>query len=93
MTDRVLSTGEARQAITRLQGLVDQDLLTQITNIISVCETLSQPDKWDGNLATKFRGEVPQLKSALNNAHQQLSALQKSISQINQNIMTAGGNG
>ncbi len=93
MSGRVLSTPEALSAINNLQGAVDNELLGQINAIIGLCEKLSDNNVWDGQLAAQFRGEVaPQVKTALKNAHQQLSELQKNISKINQNIMTAGGN-
>jgi uncharacterized protein YukE len=93
MAGRVLSTPEALTAITTLQGAVDNELLTQINTIIGLCDKLSDQNVWDGQLAGQFRGEVaPQVKTALKNAHQQLSELQKNINKINQNIMTAGGN-
>jgi hypothetical protein len=93
MADRVLATAEGKAAITQLQGAVDTDLLTQINNILNLCTKLSDQNVWDGQLAGQFRTEIePKVRSALKNAHQELSELQKSISKINQNIMTAGGN-
>jgi len=93
MAGRVLSTPEAISTITSLQSAVDNELLSQINNIIGLCERLSDQNVWDGQLAGEFRGRVaPDVKRALTNAHTQLSELQKNISKINQNIMTAGGN-
>jgi uncharacterized protein YukE len=93
MADRVLATAEGKAAITQLQSAVDNDLLTQINNILNLCTKLSDQNVWDGQLAGQFRSEVaPSVQTALKNAHQQLSELQKNISKINQNIMTAGGN-
>jgi hypothetical protein len=93
MADRVLATAEGKTAITQLQGAVDNELLSQINTIIGLCDKLSDQNVWDGQLAGQFRGEVaPSVKTALKNAHQQLAELQKNISKINQNIMTAGGN-
>ena len=93
MADRVLATAEGKAAITQLQSAVDTDLLNQINNILNLCTKLSDQNVWDGQLAGQFRSTVaPSVQSALKNAHQQLSELQKNISKINQNIMTAGGN-
>ncbi len=93
MSERVLSTPEAMTTITKLRGAVDNELLTQINAIIGMCERLSDQNVWDGKLAGDFRGNVaPSVSSALKNAHAQLSELQKNISTINQNIMSAGGN-
>ena len=93
MADRVLATAEGKAAITQLQGAVDNDLLNQINTILNLCTKLSDQNVWDGQLANQFRSEVhPSVQTALKNAHQQLSELQKNLSKINQNIMTAGGN-
>ena len=93
MADRVLATAEGKMAISSLQGAVDNELLAQINTIIGLCEKLSDQNVWDGQLASQFRSEVtPKVKTALKNAHQELSELQKNLSKINQNIMTAGGN-
>ncbi len=92
MTGRVLSTPEALATITKLQGAVDNELLTQINAIIGMCEKLSDQNVWDGQLAGEFRNVAPKVKAALKNAHTELSELQKNISKINQNIMSAGGN-
>ncbi|HLK96164.1 MAG TPA: hypothetical protein VK364_00205 [Hymenobacter sp.] len=80
-------------AISSLQNAVDTELLNQINTIIGLCDKLSDQNVWDGQLAGQFRSEVnPKVKSALKNAHQELSELQKNLSKITQNIMTAGGN-
>jgi hypothetical protein len=93
MADRVLATAEGKAAITQLQSAVDTDLLNQINNILNLCTKLSDQNVWDGQLAGQFRTTVePSVRTALKNAHQQLSELQKNLSKINQNIMTAGGN-
>ena len=92
MSGRVLSTPEAISTITQLQGAVDNELLTQINAIIGMCEKLSDQNVWDGQLASEFRTVAPQVKGALKNAHTLLSDLQRNISKINQNIMSAGGN-
>jgi hypothetical protein len=93
MADRVLATAEGKMAISSLQSAVDTDLLAQINTIIGLCNKLSDQNVWDGQLAGQFRTDVaPKVQTALKNAHQELSELQKNLSKITQNIMTAGGN-
>ncbi len=92
MSDRVLSTGTAREAIMRFQSIVQGDLLSQIQNLNAQGTILSQPDVWDGRLAQEFRSNWPQINSQLMQMQQTLVELREKVQQINQNIMTAGGN-
>lgn len=93
MSDRVLSTGQARDTVTQLQRAVSGDLVSQIKAITNMCQTLSDPNVWDGNLASQFRGDWwPQRRTALMNAQKALEELQQQADQINRNIMSAGGN-
>jgi uncharacterized protein YukE len=92
MSDRVLSTGQARDAIQKLQRILSGDLQSQITELTNAANTLSQPDVWDGRLATQFRGDWPQQQRALTQAKEALQKLRDAAQKINQNIMQAGGN-
>jgi uncharacterized protein YukE len=92
MTDRVLSTGRAREAVQQLQKIVSGDLQAQIDALTRAGGTLCEPEAWDGQLAARFRGDWPQQQQALMRAKQTLEQLQQQAQQINQNIMQAGGN-
>lgn len=92
MSDRVLSTMTAKQSITKMQQIINGDLMQQIEALNREGQTLSDASVWDGRLAIEFRGNWPQTYQALNKAKQQLEDLRANIQAINTNIMTAGGN-
>ena len=93
MSDRVLSTATARQSITKMQQVINGGLVEQIEALNREGQILSDANVWDGRLAAQFRNNWPQTKAALDKAKQELDELRASIQKINQNIMTAGGNG
>jgi uncharacterized protein YukE len=92
MSDRVLSTAAARDAITSFQRIVTGPLLQQIGELNAQGQILSQRDNWDGRLAAEFRGHWSETHQKLIGIQQALEELRKQIHQINQNIMQAGGN-
>jgi len=92
MADRVLSTATARDSIQKFGNLVNGSLLEQITSLNREGQTLSQPDVWDGRLASEFRGNWKETNAALMKMKGALEELRSKINQINQNIMQAGGN-
>jgi uncharacterized protein YukE len=92
MSDRVLSTGTAKQSITRMQQIINGGLVEQIDALNREGQTLSDPSNWDGRLAIEFRGNWPQTYQALMRAKAELEELRSNLQTINQNIMTAGGN-
>jgi uncharacterized protein YukE len=92
VSDRVLSTAVARDAITQFQRIVNGPLLQQITDLNNQGQVLSQPNNWDGRLATEFRGHWSETHQKLIGIQQALEELRKQVHQINQNIMQAGGN-
>jgi uncharacterized protein YukE len=93
MSGRVLSTDQAKQAITQIQTIVNGGLTEQINQLDKQGQQLSQADVWDGQLASQFRGEVwPKTKKALDQAVTELTALREQLQKIAQNIMQAGGN-
>jgi uncharacterized protein YukE len=92
MSDRVLSSGQARDAIQKFQQIVNGPLLEQINALNNQGQLLSQPDVWDGNLARQFRGEWPGINQKLMATKNTLEELRGKVDQINQNIMQAGGN-
>ncbi len=92
MSDRVLSTGTARNAISRFQMIVNGPLLDQINELHAQGQILSDPNNWDGQLAGQFRGYWADTNGKLRSVQQTLEEMRRQISQINQNIMSAGGN-
>jgi uncharacterized protein YukE len=93
MAGRVLSTDQAKTAITQMQSIITGGLTEQINALDKQGQQLSQPDIWDGQLAQQFRGDVwPKTKTALDAAVTELNALREQLQKIAQNIMTAGGN-
>jgi uncharacterized protein YukE len=92
MSDRVLSTATAREAITAFQAIVNGPLLEQIGQLNGKGQILSQPSNWDGRLAAEFRGHWTDTHQKLVGIQQALEELRRQIQQINQNIMQAGGN-
>ncbi len=94
MSTRVLSTEQAKTAITQVQAIVDGGLADQIARLDAQGKILSSPDVWDGQLAAQFRDSTwPQTKTALDRARQELDQLRQQLQKIAQNIMAAGGNG
>jgi uncharacterized protein YukE len=92
MSDRVLSTAIAREAITRFQAIIQGPLLDQIVELNKQGMLLSEPNNWDGRLATEFRGYWSDANQKLVAIQHALEELRKQVAQINQNIMQAGGN-
>ena len=92
MSGRVLSSPEAHAAIGKLHNLIHGDLLAQINALNAQGEILSRPDVWDGNRAVQFRNDWPGVKSNLMRVKDSLEELRTQVEQINNNIMSAGGN-
>lgn len=89
---RVLSTEEAKQAITQIQSIINGGLTEQITALDNQGQILSEPNNWDGPLAEQFRGSTwPETKSALDKAKTELEDLHRQLNEIATNIFTAGG--
>ncbi|QWW19529.1 hypothetical protein I6B53_10715 [Schaalia sp. 19OD2882] len=92
MSGRVLSSEQAKTAITQLQNIINGGLTDQINALNTQGQTLSQPDVWDGPLAETFRSSTwPETKAALDKAKQELEELRDQLQKISQNIMSAGG--
>ena len=90
---RVLSTEQAKTAITQIQAIINGGLTEQISKLDAQGKVLSDPNVWDGQLAQTFRGDTwPQTKSALDKAKGELDQLRDQLQRIAQNIMQAGGN-
>ncbi|WCC79775.1 pyrophosphorylase [Cutibacterium equinum] len=89
---RVLSTEEAKSAISQIQRIIQGGLNDQIQALDVQGQILSQPNVWDGPLAQQFRSETwPQTKSALDKAQQELEELRAQLEKISHDIFTAGG--
>jgi len=58
MSDRVLSTEEAKSAIRDIQRIINGGLTEQLGQLDTNGQKLSQPDVWDGPLATTFRSST-----------------------------------
>lgn len=92
MSGRVLSTPEAKAAITAMQHIINGGLETELKNLDTQGQALSDPHNWDGPLAITFRSSTwPETRAALTKAQTQLNELHQQLSKIATNIMTAGG--
>ena len=58
MSVRVLSTDQGKEAISRLQAILNGGLAEQIAALKQQGQTLSDPNVWDGLLATEFRSQT-----------------------------------
>ena len=89
---RVLSTEQAKSAISQMQSIIDGGFTDQITQLDAQGQILSDPDVWDGPLAMQFRDSTwPNSRTALQQARSQLEELRQQLSQISDNIFSAGG--
>ncbi len=92
MSERVLSTPEAKAAIQQLQAIINGGLTDELGKLDTQGQKLSQPDVWDGPLARTFRDSTwPDTKTALEKAKSELEELRGQLHQISTNIMHAGG--
>lgn len=92
MPSRVLSTDQAREAITRMRSLIDSGLSDQISQLDAQGRILSDPNVWDGALAAQFRAGWPTTAQNLQRMRTDLDELRVQVDQVTQNILTAGGN-
>jgi uncharacterized protein YukE len=91
VSDRVLSTATARQAIQTMQRIIDGGLTEDIRALNREGQKLSEPNNWDGPRARQFRSEWPGLHSKLVAVTDELERLRKQAKSINDDIMRAGG--
>ncbi|KWZ72655.1 MAG: hypothetical protein E6700_06635 [Winkia neuii] len=92
MAARVLSTEQAKSAISQLQSIINGGFTDQISQLDAQGKILSDPNVWDGPLAQRFRDQTwPETRQALDKARAELEELRGQLDQISQNIMTAGG--
>lgn len=89
---RVLSSDEAKTAITRMQEIINGGLAEQITALDTQGSILKDPNNWDGPLAAQFRDSTwPETKAALDKAQTELDELRQQLQRIAEDIFTAGG--
>ena len=89
---RVLSTEQAKSAINQVQSIINGGFTDQISALDAQGKILSDPNVWDGPLATQFRGSTwPETKAALDKARQELEELRTQLQKISQDIFAAGG--
>ncbi|KAD3456067.1 pyrophosphorylase [Arthrobacter yangruifuii] len=89
---RVLSTEQAKSAIAQVQSIVNGGFTDQISALDAQGKILSDPNIWDGPLASQFRGSTwPETKAALDKARQELEELRTQLDKISQDIFSAGG--
>ena len=89
---RILSTEQAKTSIKQIQSIITGGFTDQITQLDAQGKTLSDPNVWDGPLASKFRSSTwPETKAALDKAKQQLEELRGQLDSIAANIFSAGG--
>ncbi|AUZ87624.1 pyrophosphorylase [Arthrobacter agilis] len=89
---RVLSTEQAKAAIGQVQSIINGGFTDQISALDAQGKILSDPNVWDGPLATQFRGSTwPETKAAQDKARQELEELRTQLQKISQDIFSAGG--
>jgi hypothetical protein len=92
MGQRVLATEAAKQAATKMQALLTGDMTAQIKSVQQIGTQLSDPNRWDGPLAQRFRtGDWPAQSKALQSAVTTLETLSKQMETVVENILHAGG--
>ncbi len=89
---RVLSTTEARDAITRMQAIIGGGLTEQVAQLKTQGQVLCDPNVWDGALAAQFRGAWPQSSATLDRVTNELEELRLRVERVTSDIMLAGGN-
>jgi uncharacterized protein YukE len=75
-----------------MQQVINGPLMEQIDALNQQGQTLSDPDVWDGRLASQFRSDWPQMHKSLLQTKEAVEQLRANAKQINDDIMRAGGN-
>ena len=92
MSDRVLSSQAAKDAIQKIQAIINGGLTDQIQALDTEGKNLSEPNVWDGPLATTFRSDTwPNTHQSLQNTITKLTELNNNLQQISNDIFQAGG--
>ena len=80
MSDRVLSSQAAKDAITALQNIINGGLQNEINNLNQQGNQLKDPNNWDGPLAERFRNDTwPGVENTLRNLTQELTDLREQV--------------
>ncbi|MDR2256782.1 MAG: hypothetical protein LBE25_12405 [Arthrobacter sp.] len=75
-----------------MQNIINGGLTDQISALDGQGKILSDPNVWDGPLASQLRGSTwPETKAALDQAKQEMEQLQQQLQKISQDIFSAGG--
>ena len=89
MSDRVLSSQSAKDSIQKIQAIINGGLTDQIQALDTEGKNLSEPNVWDGPLATTFRSDTwPNTHQSLQNT---ITELNNNLQQISNDIFQAGG--
>ena len=92
MSDRVLSSQAAKDAIQKIQSIITGGLTEQINALNNEGQQLSDPNNWDGPLASTFRETTwPHTHQSLQKASQDLTELNRNLQKISTDIFQAGG--
>ena len=92
VSDRVLSSQAAKDAITAMQNIINGGLQNEINNLNQQGNQLKDPNNWDGPLAERFRNDTwPGVENTLRNLTQELTDLREQLNQISTDIFQAGG--
>ncbi len=89
---RTISTAVARDAVNKIQAIVDGPLLLQLIELERQAQVLADPIMWDGRLAEELRSKWLERKRQLSTVRALIEELQREVDTINRNIMHAGGN-
>ena len=94
MSVRVLSSEQGKTSISRMQSILMGGLAEQIAALKAEGQVLSDPEVWDGILATEFRSSTwPDTARTLDQTAEALEALRQRVQGITTDILLAGGNG
>jgi len=92
MSDRVVSSQEARSAIDTMRAVINEGLPAQVQSLRAQGNRLMEPQNWEGRLAAEFRSRWPEIASRLEQTNRDLEQLRADVDRINHDIMAAGGN-
>jgi hypothetical protein len=89
---RILATDTAKQAVQQIHGILAGGLQDQINQLQAHATTLSDPNQWDGPLATTFRDQIwPQHHTAITTVQTKIQELNGQVQKIHADIFRAGG--
>jgi len=78
VSDRVLSSQAAKDAITALQNIINGGLQNEINNLNQQGNQLKDPNNWDGPLAERFRNDTwPGVENTLRNLTQERASIRR----------------